>query len=331
VRFNRRMSALHHPLLESPLPTVPHGRTAHRLSWRHLPQRVRTEVEARAGAEVVDAHSQDSGFTPGLASRLVLADGQRVFVKAASRSAQRAVATAYAEEARVLGLLPGQLPAPRLLWAEPDLHGWTVVAFVDVDGRPPRRPWREPEVRACLDALTAVAVATDEVHDDLGLRPLLDDLPTVTAGWDLLAAAGQRWPHHDELTELAHHVATVVATERHFVHLDGRDDNFLLLTDGTALLCDWNWPALGPAWIDVVHLLVSVHGDGLDADVLLRGHPLTSEVADDDVDAFLAGLAGLMAESDLRPVPPTSPHLGTHRRWWAAAAHSWLSARRGWH
>jgi hypothetical protein len=57
---------------------------------------------------------------------------------------------------------------------------------------------------------------------------------------------------------------------------------------------------------------------------------VTKDVAPEHVDAFLAALGGFMAEADLRPVPRTSPYLGVHRRWWAAAAWSWLADRRGW-
>ena len=325
------MTGLAHPVLGVTVPLVPAGRTAHRLTWRHLPPVVRTAVGRRLGAPVADAWSQDSGFTPGFASRLLLADGARAFVKAASRTAQAPYAAAYAEEARITALLPtDRLPAPRLLWVEQDLHGWTVLAFEDVDARSPRRPWTLPEVTACLAALGDVAAATAEPDPRLGLRPMTHDLPTLVTGWERLRAAGDRWPHHDELDTLAHEFAEIVAREQRFVHLDGRDDNFLLRADGSALLCDWNWPALGPTWVDVVHLLISVHGDGLDADALLHEHPVTSGVPDEAVDSFLAALGGFMAEADLRPVPTTSPHLGTHRLWWAAAAYSWLAARRGW-
>ncbi len=325
------MSDLHHPVTGELLPRAPEGRTALRLTWRLLPPELRAELGHRLGSPVIEAESQESGFTPGFASRLLLADGRRYFVKAAHRVAQRAFSSAYAEEARVLGLLPAEdLPAPRLMWADPDVGGWTVVAFEDVAGVPPKRPWRADELAACLAVLEAVAAATGEVDPGLGLKPMTVDLPTLVSGWDLLAEAGQHWPHHGDLAELAHGFVGVVAEHAHFVHLDGRDDNFLVLPDGSARLCDWNWPALGPVWVDVVHLLVSVHGDGRDAGAELGGHPLTRGVAGDEIDTFLAAFAGFMAESDLRPVPRASPHLGAHRRWWAAAAYSWLAQRRGW-
>ena len=83
-------------------PAVPHGHTAMRLTWPHLPAPLRARIEERLGSPVAEAVSQDSGFTPGFASVLTGADGSRLFVKAAHRSAQRYAAPAYAEEARKL-------------------------------------------------------------------------------------------------------------------------------------------------------------------------------------------------------------------------------------
>ncbi len=317
------------PLLDpADVGLVPHARTARRLLWEHLPPAVRLEVERRLGSPVVGAVSQDSGFTPGFASRLVGRDGQRLFLKAANRTAQKAYAAAYAQEARVLRSLPMEsLPVPGLLWSEHDVEGWTLVAFEDVEARPPHRPWEDADLAACLAALARIAEA-DIDPEPLDLTPLHEDLPTFVDGWDLAGAAGDEWPHLDELSALARAYAELPAD--HVAHLDGRDDNFLVRPDGTALLCDWNWPALAPRWVDVVHLLVSVHGDGRDVTHLVAEHPVTAGVPDDEVDSFVAALGGFMAEADLRPVPANSPHLGTHRRWWAAACWSWLAARRGW-
>jgi hypothetical protein len=54
-----------------------------RLDWEHLPAEVRQGLQARLGSPVVQAATQPGGFSPGLAARLRLADGRRVFVKAA--------------------------------------------------------------------------------------------------------------------------------------------------------------------------------------------------------------------------------------------------------
>jgi hypothetical protein len=120
--------------------TIPHGRTARRLEWPHLPPHVRALVEERCGSPVVEAQSQGAGFTPGFASVLVCADGTRHFVKAASTKAQRMFAEAYREEARKLAALPEAAPAPRLLWLH-DADDWVVLASrLDRGARPTWTP-----------------------------------------------------------------------------------------------------------------------------------------------------------------------------------------------
>ena len=315
------------PSLDTAEP-VPHGRTARRLEWQHLPPDVRSLVESRLGSPVREARSMGSGFTPGFASVLEAEDGSRIFVKAASKQAQRQIAASYAEEARKLPLLPDTLPAPRLLWSTED-DRWVVLATEHVDGRPPRRPWNPDELDRCLAALTSVAEVTRVLPEGLTLAPLHEDIPQLLTGWDTVAEQLPDWPHLSELRELARSYAEL-PDAGHLVHADVRDDNFIIATDGRTVLCDWNWPALGPAWGDVVDLLVTAHGDGLDADALLKAHPTAAGAHPDHVDAWLASLCGYMVEADFRPVPSSSPYLGVHRRWWAAATWSWLSRRRGW-
>lgn len=317
---------------------VPHGRTAQRLIWPHLPPQVRALVEQRFGERVVEAESQGSGFTPGFASRLTGDSGGRLFVKAASKQAQRQFAESYAEEARKLAALPtDQLPVPRLRWSAED-DRWVVLGFDCVEGRPPRRPWRPTELDRCLETLQVVAEVlgpqAPRLRRELALRPLVEDIPALVTGWPTLAAADPTWaawPHLEEVGSLADSFARLpgAGIDGDVVHSDGRDDNFLITGD-QALLCDWNWPALAPRWVDVVDLLVSAHGDGVDADQRLHGHPVTAGVPAEHIDAWLAALLGFMLVADTRPVPQSSPFLGVHRRWYAAALWSWLASRRGW-
>lgn len=305
---------------------VPHGRTARRLEWPHLPPAVRRLVEERLGGAVVEAESQGTGFTPGFASRLTADNGARLFVKAASKKAQAPFAAAYLEEAAKLRALPDGLPVPPLEWVhEDDL--WVVLGFTCVEGRPPRRPWRRDDLDACLRTLADVAQATT-TPPALPLRPVTADVPGLTTGWQYVAATHPDWPHLDEVTKVAERYDDFANDA--FIHCDARDDNFIVSPDGRAWLCDWNWPALGPVWADVVSLLVSAHGDGLDADSVLTEHPLTRDADPDHVDAWLARLCGMMLEARDRPVPPSSPYLRVHGRWWSEAAWSWLAQRRGW-
>ena len=312
------------PVGVSALPDLPHGRTAMRLPWKFLPSHVRALVESHLGGPVVDAVSQDAGFTPGFASVLTSASGERLFVKAASRVAQADFAAAYLEEARKLRILDGTIPAPRLEWVH-DADGWVVLGFEAVEGRAPRRPWRPAELDRALDLAEAIAEATREVPGSLGLRPVVEDLPELVTGWD---GVPEDWPHRDDARALATMVATL--PDQQFAHCDLRDDNILLAADGRTLACDWNWPVLGPRWLDLVNLLVFGHGDGLDVEPFLARRTLTSDVEPEQIDAWLAGFCGFMLARRTRPAPPTSPHLRTLTDWQAEAAWSWLAQRRGW-
>jgi aminoglycoside phosphotransferase (APT) family kinase protein len=302
---------------------VPHGKTARRLEWKHLPPEVRRYVEGRLGSPVVRAESQGAGFTPGFASRLVGASGDCLFVKAASKKAQRPFAEAYAEEARKLAALPHDLPTTRILWSHED-DAWVVLGFEDVDGRNPSRPWSEPDLQACLATLEKVAA----VAPPPGLKPVHEELPSLVSGWQHVWRTRPEWQHLSEAASLAAELPSIPSTA--LVHCDARDDNFVITDDGTALLCDWNWPVLGPPWLDTVDLLISFHGDGGDADRALSTSPLAASGPPEHIDIWLAAYAGFMLESRDRPVPPTSPHLRAHQAWYAEAAWSWLAQRRGW-
>ncbi|MGA9746172.1 MAG: hypothetical protein WBQ50_01825 [Nocardioides sp.] len=307
---------------------VPHGRTAQRLEWEYLPPMTRRVVEEHLGAKVARADSQGSGFTPGLASVLTGENGATLFLKAASKMAQRPFAEAYAEEARKHRLLPAGLPVPRLSWVHDD-DLWILLGFDRVEGRPPTRPWQPTELTACLDSLAVVADRMNPVPRAFELKPITEDLPGLLTGYDYLREHHPDRPHLDDAAALAATYGTFPGNDA-FAHTDARDDNFLITGDGRALLCDWNWPALGPVWLDAVSVLVSAYGDGLDADAVLAEHPLTRDAVPDHVDAWLAMLAGFMLQARERPVPSSSPYLRVHANWWAEATWSWLAARRGW-
>jgi hypothetical protein len=313
------------PVGTSATPGVPHGKTAMRLEWKFLPREVRALVEDRLSGPVVSAASQGGGYTPGFASVLTTAAGARVFVKAANKAAQREIAASYAEEGRKLMILDGTVPAPRLLWNHED-DGWVVLGIEAVEAAQPRRPWQPAELDRALDLAEEIAESTRHAPAELRLQPIVTDLPALVTGWDQVSP---RWPHRDDAARLAGEFAALPDADR-FVHSDLRDDNILFAADGRTLACDWNWPALGPAWIDLVVLLVSAHGDGVDVEPYLRGRDLVRDAAPEAIDTWLAALCGFMLSSRTRPVPTSSPHVRTHASWYAEAAWAWLAARRGW-
>jgi hypothetical protein len=307
------------------LTAVPHGRTARRLDWGLLPPVLRSGIERRLGSRVVEAHSAGAGYTPGFASTLTCEDGSRHFVKAANKAAQRPFAASYQAEAHVLAALPAEVPAPRLLWSQED-DLWVVLGLAHVDGSAPQRPWQHAQLEACLDTLETIA-------DQLTPPPLqassfARDFADLVGCWDHVRETALDLPHLEDAAALAARFADATAGST-LVHTAARDDNFLL--HGTqALLCDWDFPVVGAAWIDTVSLLVSAHGDGLDADAIVDERRLTRDVAPADIDAYLALTAGYHLQRRDQPVPNSSPYLRMHQSWYAEAAWSWLARRRGW-
>jgi hypothetical protein len=306
--------------------TIPHGRTARRLEWAHLPPTVRGLIEQQCGSEVVEAVSQGGGFTPGFASVLICADGSRHFVKAASTVAQRMFADAYREEARKLRALPETVPAPRLLWLVDD--DWVVLGLEYVESRAPRRPWRADELDPCLDALEVVADELTPAPEALGLDPVTEEFATWPAFWDTVRERHEL-PHADEAAALAAGFAEVMGGST-VVHVDVRDDNVLLTADGRALFCDWNWPVVGAAWLDSLFMLLGPRGDGLDVEAVIAQRRLLRDVPPDHVDRVLALICGYFLSSADDPVPPTSPHLRDAQRWQGEVVWGWLCERRGW-
>jgi hypothetical protein len=295
-----------------------------RLEWPFLPREVRALVEDELGSPVVDADSRTSGFTPGFASVLTAENGSQVFVKAASKVAQAQVANAYDEEITKVIALGDAVPAPRLEWFSRE-ESWVLLGYEAVASRQPRRPWKPADLVRALDLADEIAIPADRLPAGLAVTPLVDDLPELVTGWDLV---DEDWPHRGEAAALAGSLASLPAD--HLVHADLRDDNILLAADGRTLACDWNWPALGSSWQDSVDLLISAHGDGIDTEAVLRSRDRLAAADPDQVDAWLAGVTGFMLASSRRPVPSTSPYLRTHHRWTAEAAWSWLAERRGW-
>lgn len=309
--------------------TLPHGRTARRLEWVHLPPMVRRAVEKRLGSPVTDAISQDAGFTPGLASVLTCADGSRHFVKAASVRAQRFIADAYREEARKLRMLPPEAPAPRLQWVQ-EVEDWLVLGIEYVDARPPGRPWTADDLAAASGMLVEAARILTPAPG-IGLETAEAEFAAWPGHWETIP---ERHPELDpahvaEAQQLSKRYVEVTAGDT-LVHTDVRDDNLLLRPDGSVLLCDWNWPCRGAAWLDSLTLLIGPRGDGLDMEAHLAGHPLLREVPAEDVDTVLALLAAYFFWSADQPRVSNSPYLRAAQAWQRDVVWEWLAERRGW-
>lgn len=309
----------------SAIPTnIPHGQTARRLDWAHLPPFLRSAIEKRLGSPVVETEPQAAGYTPGFASVLTCQDGSKHFVKAASAKAQRASATALREEAAKMKKLAGWVPAPKLKWS--DDGEWVVLAFEHVKSRLPARPWTTEDLEVVSRALVETAEALTPAPG-MGWPTFVEEHASYPALWDRVLPLG--YPHADRAADLAPGFAEHTAGET-LVHLDVRDDTLRIRPDGGVQLVEWTWPVLGADWIDSLLLLVGPRGDGLDADSSLADHPLLSKAAPEAIDSVLALFAGYFLAAAEQPVKTTSPHLRRMQRWQGEVCLDWLSERQGW-
>jgi hypothetical protein len=238
--------------------TVPIAATAVRPSWAELPQAVRQHIEQLLGASVTTAVSQGSGYTPGFASRLVLEDGRRCFVKAAD-DRNPWLQEAYRTEAAKLVLIPTSVPAPRLQMtttATIDGRCWLVLVFDDIDGAPPARPWTLAEARRCLETVAVLSRELTPAPGPAQWPSMQQELAPMAADALILARTPSWAPYADELTGFVERLEELLGG-RTLAHLDARDDNLIIDGSGAVWLCDWNFPAVGPLWTDAVSLVLA--------------------------------------------------------------------------
>ena len=306
-----------------------------RIHWSDLPASVRAGVEDLVGGgPVVRADSQEGGFSPGSADRIVTADGHRAFVKAANLALNEHTPGLYRREAAITAQLPAHIPATRLLGTYDD-GDWVALILADVEGRHPRTPWLRGEIDAVAATLDELAhaltpcpvanapLAADELRGDFrGWRALRDE------PWPDLPAIAQ--DHLEDLLALADQAVDAIAGDT-LVHLDVRADNLLVRPDGSVVLVDWPWACRGCAWLDSLCLLVNVElYGGHDVEELLRCSATLTRAPHQAVDAVLAGLCGYFFNAGRRPPHPALPTLKQFQRDQGAAVLGWLARRLHW-
>ncbi len=296
-----------------------------RPAWADLPATVRSAIEALVGGPVVHADDCPDGFSPGFASRLTRADGHRRFVKAIDAGTWPHEVGAYRTEAKVGAALPDTVPAPRLLGVY-DHAGWCALAFEDVDGVSPGRPWSPADIRRVVEAAAELArTATPSPV------PLPDAHPRL-GGWADLAGdpdrvAGLRrhapWAAAD-LRRLAalERDGLAAAHGDALVHGDLYPHN-ILLAEGRVVFVDWPHARLGAPVIDLVTFLSSVAADGLDPAPYLPDQPGGGAA----VTAVLAAHTGFLLAGGLSAPVPGLAAITTAKLRLGLGALGWLRAR----
>ncbi|MDI5969439.1 phosphotransferase [Streptomyces sp. SL13] len=303
--------------------------TSGRLQWTDVPPPLRARLEDALGTPVTDTVTPAGGFGHQLAAALRLADGRRVFVKAAPDDDPLTASNVH--EAAVLDALPPGAPAPDLL----GIHraaDWTAVVIAHLDGPHPDLSPASSDAWptwALLDKLTSspapapytTAVSTAPstaaaLHgwDELATAPPPDLAPTARAHLSQLAELEAAWP------ALAH--------GDRIVHGDLRADNMVRDRSQGVTFVDWAHATTGPACIDAAslapQLILAGHAPA-DIATLLQEHLAASNP--DTTTAFLAALTGHWHRNARKPAPPGAPGLRTYQHRAGAAGLALLGYR----
>jgi aminoglycoside phosphotransferase len=303
--------------------------TDRRISWAELPQDVAGALARIAGGEVVAAASEPDGFSRGLAARLRLADGRRVFVKAASALADPAAAAFHRREIAVTRALAGTGATPELIGAYDD-GTWAALAFEEVPGRLPAQPWKRDELDRVLDALTALARALTPAPVDAAILA-----PARLGGWRALELEGAAGRLRRISPWAASHVGDLIALEdraaeatagRTLLHGDLYHFNVMLTPDRVHVV-DWPHAWIGAAHCDVLTLLSSTQLSGIDPQPLAEHHPLTRDLAPLTVNVTLALHAGFLLRIAASADPWADPAIVAMMTALGRASLKWLQER----
>ncbi|MFE6104695.1 phosphotransferase family protein [Streptomyces laurentii] len=301
-----------------------------RLQWADVPQHLRAGLEDFLDAPVTKAVTPSGGFGHQLAAVLHLADGRRVFAKAAPDDDPLTAANAH--EAAALGVLPPGTPAPDLLGLL-RTAGWTAVVTAHLDGPHPDLSPQSGDaqhVLALLDELTAIPASAP-------YAAAVHATPSAVAalhGWDELLhdpPAGLSHTARAYLPQLAELEAAwpALAHGDRIAHGDLRADNMIRDRTRGVILVDWAHATTGPSCIDAASLapqLILAGHQPADVDRLLRVHPATA--ANPDVTtAFLTALTGHWHHNARKPEPRGAPGLRVYQRRAAAAGLTLLRHR----
>ncbi|SNT48864.1 hypothetical protein SAMN05216276_105019 [Streptosporangium subroseum] len=120
---------------------------------------------------------------------------------------------------------------------------------------------------------------------------------------------------------------TELAVGDTLMHFDPRFDNILISPCGTAHLVDWRRACIGPAWGDLVCLLLQPDLGDVDPEEIFVGHPVGEAAEPEQVDAFLVALASYWTHTAFLPGLAHAPHLRDRREYSRRATIGWLQRR----
>jgi hypothetical protein len=290
-----------------------------RLPYEELPAEVRAWVERALGSTVVSADTQQGGFSPGTAARLVTAAGRRAFVKAVGTALNPKTPDLFRQEIVAMQSI-GPLPMAPMLYDVYDDGDWVGLLFEDISGHLPAHPWSQDEADRVLEAVA-------ELTDALDPSPW-PDAPVVAvrsrdflSRWEHVLAddlAVPSWVDPSAYAELARTGLRALAEGKALAHYDLRADN-IILTDDRVVFIDWAHPGLSPRWTDTVIL----HAD-------MRSSVRLPALPDDEaITGFIAAIAGGLWWGAAQEAPPGLPTIRAWQREHALIHLDWVRERLG--
>jgi hypothetical protein len=243
---------------------------------------------------------------------VLLADGRRVFVKAAGGEL---TAAWLRREYEVYANLRGPF-IPRLEAFDNDPL-YPLLVLEDLSDADWEVSWNADRVASVRSALEELAASEAPPNT----QPVRQAFPRLFGRWRVVeedpepflstGIRSRRWLEQ-ALPTLAAAADSVRADGDDTLHLDVRSDN-LCFRDGVAVLVDWNWCATGNADLDIAAWLPSLANEG-------GPSPWEILPAAGDYAAFLAGF---WAAAVGLPPPPTAPTVREAQRRQLDVALAW--------
>ena len=319
------------------MPGQPPPARGFRTQWTDVPERVRGAVERHLQSKIVSTVAHASGFSPGFAGKLLLADGRTFFAKGVSPAQNPDTPSLHRREAKIVGLLPATTPVPKLLWTyDEGEDGWILLLFEYVQGRHPSEPWLPEELNQVLEAQDVLVAA-------LTPSPITRDIAGTADEVVARELRGWKWIRETTPSNLdvwsKKHLAELIALEEQapsalggdtLLHLDILADN-LLLSSERVWFVDWPHACIGAAWLDLVCFAPSVAMQGGPApETLVEGSPRCRGVDPRLITTAIAAIAGRFTHRSLRPPPLGLPTVRAFQAAQGRAARRWLSERLHW-
>lgn len=310
-----------------------------RMKWDQVSASLKAELEEHFGARVIRAETQSSGFSPGIASKLLLSNNQCIFVKAVTSTPNHRTPEIHRQEIKIASQLPQVLEVPKLLWSF-DKDEWVALAFEFIEGKLPDVPWREDELQIVLSAFTRLSDVL--TPSPLRQAPSVQELFEKSFNkWRLLLRSKQEksWAQWldpwcarnlEKLADLEDGWESFTRGKT-LLHADIRADNILITKEKKVVFVDWPWASVGAKWLDLLFFLPSLAMQkGPKPWQVFDSHDLTKDADPNAVTKMVCALAGLFLFLANQPPEPGLPTLRPFQLGQGLEALEWLKKRTAW-